>query len=123
MHNEQALFDELSAALQFPYYFGENWDALDECLSDLSWLQGRHYVIIVTEAEHVLKHAPDEFKTFARMLSHLGDDWAKAAPQLRPWAPEASLFRVIFNASPNELSSVESRLQDGAVPFARNLIA
>jgi hypothetical protein len=38
MKTERGLFDELSAAFQFPYYFGDNWDALDECMADLSWL-------------------------------------------------------------------------------------
>lgn len=38
MLTEDQLFTEVSAALQFPYYFGENWPAFDECLADLEWL-------------------------------------------------------------------------------------
>ena len=35
MRNLPGLFDEFSAALQFPLYFGENEDAFDECIADL----------------------------------------------------------------------------------------
>lgn len=38
--DEQRFFDELAAALQFPYYFGENWNAVWDCVTDLSWLKG-----------------------------------------------------------------------------------
>jgi len=33
-----ALLDELYRRLSFPDYFGFNWDALVDCLRDLSWL-------------------------------------------------------------------------------------
>jgi len=35
---KEALFAELAQRLQFPDYFGANWDALWECIRDLSWL-------------------------------------------------------------------------------------
>jgi RNAse (barnase) inhibitor barstar len=35
---KEALFEELYQRLQFPDYFGGNWDALWECIRDLSWL-------------------------------------------------------------------------------------
>src|SRR5947209_1850287 len=47
---KSALFDEFAAALQFPYYFGENWDAFDECLTDLSWLPGDAYILLFLQS-------------------------------------------------------------------------
>ena len=46
---EPAFFDECAAAWQFPYYFGENWDAFEECLTDLEWLPAEAYVFCVTQ--------------------------------------------------------------------------
>jgi RNAse (barnase) inhibitor barstar len=33
-----ALLTTLATQLSFPDYFGGNWDALEECIGDLSWL-------------------------------------------------------------------------------------
>ena len=35
---KEALLDELYRRLRFPDYFGHNWDALEDCIRDLSWL-------------------------------------------------------------------------------------
>ena len=38
IHTEAALFDALAETLCFPDYFGRNWDAVEECIRDLTWL-------------------------------------------------------------------------------------
>jgi RNAse (barnase) inhibitor barstar len=43
--NRQALFKVLQVSLKFPDYFGYNWDALSECLRDLSWIKQRRVII------------------------------------------------------------------------------
>jgi RNAse (barnase) inhibitor barstar len=44
--SKKALLATLAAQLRFPDYFGENWDALEECLSDLSWLPVGPVIVI-----------------------------------------------------------------------------
>ena len=65
MRTTQSLFDEFGAAMQFPYYFGENWNAFDECISDLSWVSAKGYMIAVSSANEVLVESdPSEFRCF-----------------------------------------------------------
>ncbi len=47
IQNKGALLNAVSDALCFPDYFGGNWDALEECIRDLSWLP---------EGDVVLRH-------------------------------------------------------------------
>ena len=40
MKNSDAVFAFYCTALSFPEYFGWNWDAFDECIHDLYWIDG-----------------------------------------------------------------------------------
>lgn len=46
---------EMSAALQFPYYYGENMNAFDECITDLEWLHAEHVYLVIDQAERFME--------------------------------------------------------------------
>ena len=55
MRTDGQLFDEFAAALQFPYYFGENWAAFTKCLAEPASLDpGMGYVTVITSPDQVL---------------------------------------------------------------------
>jgi RNAse (barnase) inhibitor barstar len=70
------LFAELAEVLEFPDYFGHNWDALEECLADLEWLPAKGYVLVFTDAELILPDDEDEFATLLEVLNDAGEAWA-----------------------------------------------
>ena len=39
--DKAALLRKIAAELGFPDWFGENWDALEDCLTDLTWRQAQ----------------------------------------------------------------------------------
>ena len=65
---KRALMHEWAAALQFPGYFGENWDAFEECLADRDGLTGEFLVVILTSVDRVLEDEKAERATFLRVL-------------------------------------------------------
>ena len=81
------LFAELAEALEFPDYFGHNWDALEECLADLEWLPAKGYVLLFTDAELILPDDEEEFATFVEVLNDAGEAWAsgQAGKRARPF--------------------------------------
>ncbi|MDP5275739.1 barstar family protein [Chengkuizengella axinellae] len=50
------LFDEFSAAFQFPYYFGQNWGAFNECINDLEWMKGENYILFISNVNELLEN-------------------------------------------------------------------
>lgn len=46
---EDSFFKEISASFQFPDYYGENWDATDECLCDLEWLAFSKIIVVIDD--------------------------------------------------------------------------
>lgn len=54
MKTLNGMYDELEILLQLPNYFGRNWNALDECLTDFSWLPQGRIIVVISEFEKVL---------------------------------------------------------------------
>ena len=54
MATAQSMFDEFAAAMQFPFYFGSNWAAFDECMADLAWLPATAYVLTILDSAELL---------------------------------------------------------------------
>jgi RNAse (barnase) inhibitor barstar len=64
--NKEELLQCIAARLNFPEYFGCNWDALDECLADLSWLQTRK--VYIWHDDIPLTKEPDEVRRYLQVL-------------------------------------------------------
>jgi Barstar (barnase inhibitor) len=108
------LYDEFSAALQFPEYFGENWAAFDECLADLEWLPAPGYVLLISSAVEVLSLEPEkQFATFVRILSGICAEWARAK------SPKP--FHVMLQCAESDVETLRRRGQSSldSVPVSR----
>lgn len=48
--DKQALMERIARALEFPSWFDGNWDALEDCLTDLSWSKASGHVLLLEGA-------------------------------------------------------------------------
>ena len=61
--SKEDLFSESQLVLSFPEYFGHNWAAFDDCITDLSWiLPAKANIILYDNLDVFSKANPEEFK-------------------------------------------------------------
>lgn len=65
------LLKAIAAVLEFPDWFGENWDALEDCLSDLSWREAAGHVLLFEGAR-----VGDDFGVLVDVLRSAAEHWA-----------------------------------------------
>jgi len=94
------LFAEFARALEFPDYFGHNWDALEECLADLEWLPAKGYILLITDAGCVLPGDEEEYETFLEILRDAGEAWGSGQAGMGMRRPTP--FHVMFAVSERE---------------------
>jgi Barstar (barnase inhibitor) len=76
---KRALLAEMARVLAFPAHFGGTWDALEDCLTDLDWLPGAGYRLIVLAADRLLSREPAGYATFITLLEDVGRAWGTRA--------------------------------------------
>ena len=97
MRTKAQLLAEFASSLDFPAYFGANWDALADCLGDLDWLRGFAYVFIIERADELLAdESPDQLKLFSELIDRVAAGWAEPISLGEDWDRPAVPFHLVL---------------------------
>jgi hypothetical protein len=80
--------ERIARALGFPQWFGGNWDALEDCLSDLSWSKATGHVLLFEGAADL---PADERGILIDILASAAASWA---------ARKRPFFAVFLDGAP-----------------------
>ncbi|MFT4173780.1 MAG: barstar family protein [Rhodocyclaceae bacterium] len=73
--DKHSLLSLFARSLHFPDWFGDNWDAAAECLTDLSWEEADGYMLILQRVEALRKFDARTLDTFYDVLREAADVW------------------------------------------------
>jgi len=76
-------FQEIARVLSFPDYFGRNWDAVYDCLTDLTWLPAAGYVLVLDGFDQFATNEPAQWEIGLKVLREACSFWQ---PLSRPMA-------------------------------------
>jgi RNAse (barnase) inhibitor barstar len=85
LKDKDSLLAALAIALNFPAYFGNNWDALFDCLRDFHWMDEPNIVIVHDDLPNL---PPTEIRIYLGVLRDAVQDW-------KP--DETGSLQVVFN--------------------------
>ena len=92
----EVLLQSLAGQLQFPGYFGYNWDALWDCICDFSWTTKRKIVIVHEGLPAGLFE--EELEIYLEILNDAVADWKseRSIQHAREWGQLLHELEVIF---------------------------
>lgn len=70
------VLERLADQLHFPDWFGQNWDALADCLTDFSWHEAAGYVLVLEQLGDFRAAGDDDFDTLIEILSDSSASWS-----------------------------------------------
>ncbi|MBJ7336659.1 barstar family protein [Mycolicibacterium sp.] len=111
--------NEVAASMQFPYYFGHNWDAFEECVNDLSWLRGASYLIVFDSAQHLLSDNPEDFGILLRILADAHEQWRAVTTDFGARGVGRMAFQSVFACDPPAAAAFAQRMRDFGAEFGQ----
>lgn len=89
--SEEQLFNELNNKFKFPEYFGFNWNAVNDCLRDLHWIEQKNIALVHDELPGI---DPTILKIYLQTLLNIMQDWKD---------DEIHCFEVVFPLTAEKL--------------------
>ena len=83
---EKDFFHEASASFQFPYYFGENWPALDECITDLEWIKFSRIFLFIDNFDKMFRGNTSTQQLLIKHLEMWINEWKTQNVAFEVWA-------------------------------------
>ncbi|MDG6347341.1 barstar family protein [Luteimonas sp. 8-5] len=80
--------ERIGAALKFPSWFGRNWDALADCLADMSWWPAAGYLVLIEHPDAWREAEPESFDTLLEIIEEASQAWAEAQKPFWALLPE-----------------------------------
>jgi len=75
--DKDAALARMARALDFPDWFGGNWDALADCLGDMSWYPAPGYVLLLDHVSEWKQADPVGFDVLLEIANTAADTWAE----------------------------------------------
>jgi hypothetical protein len=74
---KEEFLDSVSTAMRFPDWFGHNWDALADCLQDLSWIGDSGWVLLLENGGAFSEGRQGEFAAAMELMAGAAQFWRK----------------------------------------------
>lgn len=104
------LFYEFSKVFKFPDYFGNNWAAFDECINDLEWLEGKAYILFITESDKITKTSDNDFKTLIKLLMQTIVEWTEGR-NYDDFPTQPIPFHIVLQSSTDNVEELKRRVK------------
>ena len=94
----ESFLKQIGRAFSFPNYYGENLDALNDCINDLSWISKNNYILIINNFESFIIENKKDRKDMIDFFSEVSEQW-KLGPKSegQDETRKTSIFKVIYN--------------------------
>ena len=94
------LFTLFAKAMKFPDYFGNNWNALYDCLTDVSWSTSSGNVLAIKNSDSLFALKMEEFQILVGVLEESAALWRGK--------DESNCFAIVFSGSEKFLRELKS---------------
>lgn len=95
IHDKAEFLSACARAMRFPGYFGRNWDAFEECITDLAWQPASGYLLLFESPYRFAFASPRDWQMALHILIEAAEYWRQKD------RPFFVLLRRTYGAAPD----------------------